>query len=48
METYTGIKMQQIHFIEFWAFAWRERENLWRFLKWTGEMERYARPRGKA
>jgi len=48
METYCGVKMQQIHFIEFWAFVWRERTKLWRFLKWTGEMERYARPKVKA
>jgi hypothetical protein len=48
METYCGVKMQQIHFIEFWAFVWRERGNIWRFLKWTGEMERYARPKAKA
>jgi len=48
METYTGIKMEQIHFIEFWMFAWRERGELWRFLRWTAEMERYARPKTKA
>lgn len=47
METYTGVKMQQIHFIEFWGFVWRERWNLWRFLKWTGQMERFARPKPK-
>jgi hypothetical protein len=48
METYCGVKMQQIHFLEFWAFVWRERSNLWRFLKWTAEMERYAHPKAKA
>src|SRR5207248_2116843 len=48
METYCGVKMQQIHFLEFWEFVFRERSNLWRFLKWTGEMERYARPKPKA
>ncbi|HEY1270368.1 MAG TPA: hypothetical protein VGF08_00200 [Terriglobales bacterium] len=48
METYCGVKMQQIHFIEFWGFVYRERHNLWRFLKWTGEMERHARPRLKS
>jgi hypothetical protein len=36
--------MQQIGFLEFWEFLWQERGNLWRFLKWTGEMERYVRP----
>jgi hypothetical protein len=27
---------------------WREREELWRFLRWTGEMERYVHPRPKS
>jgi hypothetical protein len=27
---------------------WRERRELWRFLKWTGEMERYAHPKPKS
>jgi len=47
IETYTGIKMQSIGFLEFWEFTWRERRELLRFLKWTGEMERYARVRPK-
>jgi hypothetical protein len=36
--------MQQIGFLEFWEFLWRERVHLWQFLNWTGEMERYVRP----
>ena len=47
IETYCGVKMQQIGFLEFWEFLWHERRNLWRFLKWTGEMEHYARPAPK-
>jgi hypothetical protein len=47
METYSGVKMQQIGFLEFWGFMWRERRNLKRFLEWTTEMERYARPQEK-
>ena len=47
IETYTGIKMQSIGFLEFFGFVWRERKELVRFLKWTGEMERYARVRPK-
>jgi hypothetical protein len=35
IETYCGVKMTQIGFLEFWEFLWRERANLWRFLKWT-------------
>ena len=48
IETYTGVKMKQIGFVEFWEFMWRERHELWRFLRWTGEMERYAQPKPKS
>ena len=44
IETYCGLKMQQIGFLEFWEFLWRERGNLWRFLRWTGEMQRFVHP----
>ena len=37
--------MTQIGFLEFWEFAWRERRNLWVFLKWTAEMDRYVHPK---
>jgi len=47
IETYCGVKMTQIGFLEFWEFLWRERLSLWRFLKWTGEMDRYAHPKPK-
>ncbi len=47
IETYTGVKMTQIGFLEFWEFMWRERRELWQFLSWTGEMERYVHPRPK-
>jgi hypothetical protein len=48
IETYCGVKMTQIGFLEFWEFLWQERTSLWRFLKWTGEMERYAHPKPKS
>lgn len=47
IETYTGVKMTQIGFLEFWEFVWTERINLWRFLKWTAEMDRYVHPGAK-
>jgi hypothetical protein len=47
IETYTGVKMTQIGFLEFWEFLWTERQSLWRFLKWTGEMDRYVHPKAK-
>ncbi len=48
IETYCGLKMQQIGFLEFWEFLWRERGNLWRFLKWTGEMQHFVHPSDRA
>jgi hypothetical protein len=47
IETYTGLKREKIGFLEFWGFMWRERVNLRSFLKWTSEMEGYARPKPK-
>ena len=47
METYSGVKMHEIGFLEFWTFVWRERKNLTRFVAWTGDMESYARPKPK-
>src|SRR2546428_11976303 len=47
IETYCGVKMHQIGFLEFWEFLWRERGNLWRVLRWAGEMGRYVHPSPK-
>jgi hypothetical protein len=47
IETFTGVKMTQIGFLEFWEFLWIERGSLWRFLKWTAEMDRYVHPGAK-
>ena len=47
IETYTGLKMDKIGFFSFWSFMWKERHELSRFLKWTAEMENYARPKPK-
>jgi hypothetical protein len=47
METYSGLKMDKIGFLEFWGFFFRERAQLMRFLRWTAEMENYARPKPK-
>ena len=48
IETFTGVKMTQIGFLEFWEFLWTERHSLWRFLKWTGEMDHYVHPKAKS
>src|SRR5207302_9788469 len=37
METYSGLKMDKIGFVEFWGFMLRERKQLRHFLKWTSE-----------
>lgn len=47
IETYCGVKMDQVGFLEFWGFMWRERTQLLHFLKWTGDMDRYARLKPK-
>jgi len=47
IETYCGVKMNQVGFLEFWGFIWRERSELLRYLKWTVRMERYSRLRPK-
>jgi len=47
LETYTGIKMMNIGFFEFWGIMWRERNEMMRFLEWTATMDNYARPKPK-
>lgn len=37
--------MHQMGLLEFGEFVWRERQNLWRFLRWTEEMEQCAHPK---
>ncbi|HXA51943.1 MAG TPA: hypothetical protein VNV86_16620 [Candidatus Acidoferrum sp.] len=38
IETYSGLHADRIGFSEFWRFAWRERSNLMRYLRWTERM----------
>lgn len=45
IETYTGLKMNKIGFLEFWGFLFRERKEFFRFLLWTATMDHYARPK---
>ncbi len=47
IETYTGVKMDKIGFLEFWTFLFRHRQELARFVEWTASMEDYARPKPK-
>lgn len=43
IETYSGMKAEELTPQLIFAFVWRERGNLLRFLKWTNEMEGYRR-----
>jgi hypothetical protein len=43
IETYCGVRMEKADFVGFWGFLFRERVNLWRFLKWTAKMKSFAR-----
>ena len=44
IETYCGVKMDKVGFLEFWGFMFRQRVRMWEFLKWIGRMERYVQP----
>ena len=43
IETYSGQKAETLGAREVLLFAWRERSNLVRFLRWTGQIEAAAR-----
>lgn len=47
LETYTGVKMHKVGFLEFTSFLWREKVQLARFLHWTADMEQFARVKPK-
>jgi hypothetical protein len=35
IETYSGLHAEKITARDFWRFLWRERRELWRYLRWT-------------
>jgi hypothetical protein len=37
IETYQGWHAEEIGFARFWGFAWRERRNLMRYVRWAAE-----------
>ena len=43
METYWGVHAAEITFAQFWKFAWRERRELVRYLRWADGMQARAR-----
>ena len=42
LETYSGMKAEEIGLREMLRFAWRERAQLLRYVAWTERMRRYA------
>jgi hypothetical protein len=37
IETYSGLDARSIGFSSFWRFSWRERRNLFRYLRWAAQ-----------
>lgn len=46
VETYSGMPADEITFSQFWKFAWRERRELVRYLRWADGMKRRAEKKG--
>jgi hypothetical protein len=42
IETYQGMHADRIGFRDFWRFTWRERRELFRYLRWAAGMRRAA------
>ncbi len=38
IETYSGLKADQINFTAFCSFCWNSRKDLWRYLRWAERM----------
>jgi hypothetical protein len=46
IETYSGLRADELTARDVFAFVWREKGNLLRFLHWTGKMESWTSRRG--
>jgi hypothetical protein len=46
IETYSGLHAGDITFGQFWIFAWSQRRELLRYLRWAARMERSAQSGG--
>lgn len=42
METYSGVKAENVTAMGMLGFAWREKWNLLSFLRWAGKLEKQA------
>ena len=38
IETYSGLHAEEITLAQFWSFAWRQRRELLRYLRWAERM----------
>lgn len=43
IETYSGMKADELHARDIFAFVWQEKGNLLRFLRWTDRMETWRK-----
>lgn len=43
LETYWGIRAEGVDARTFLKFYWRQRREMWRYLRWTGRMSRLIR-----
>ena len=44
LETYSGKWAESVTAKDFWEMFWKEKRQVIRFLRWTGEMKGYAEP----
>lgn len=42
LETYSGQRADTVRLRDFWELFWKEKRQLLRFLRWTGEIKAYA------
>lgn len=48
IETYSGMKADQITALDMLRFTWRERANLFSFLRWAGNFEKQSTRNNRA
>jgi hypothetical protein len=42
LETYSGQRAETVRLKDFWELFWKEKRQLLRFLRWTGEIKAYS------
>lgn len=47
LETYSGKWAESVELKDFWEMFWKEKRQVMRFLRWTGEMKGYAEDRNR-